>query len=309
MKKYFFIAFTFQVSTILCQVNPYLPEIFQRLPNVRDLAITSDQREVYFTVESFKKEFSCICVIKKSEEGNWQHVEVASFSGQYKDLEPALSSDGLRLYFSSARPLTPIEKQSKDFDIWYVERKDLQSPWGNPINIGSNINTEKDEFYPSIANSGNIYFTRMSNNKQKKEDIFISTFTNNSYATPAPLSDSINGNTYEYNAYIAPDESFIIFTSYGRKDDLGGSDLYISKKNKDGIWLGAKNMTENNSNKIDYCPFVQNNTLYFTSERSTVSKELPSPKLFKEIMGEMYQYSNGMSRIYMNSLNIERYFK
>ncbi|WP_321538323.1 hypothetical protein [Flavobacterium piscinae] len=50
---------------------------------------------------------------------------MVSFTGKYKDLEPFLSTDGLKLYFASNRPLTE-SGEPKDFDIWYVERKTLK---------------------------------------------------------------------------------------------------------------------------------------------------------------------------------------
>jgi len=36
-------------------------------------------------------------------------------------------------------------------------------------------------------------------------------------------------------------EKFIIFSVYGRKDDNGCGDLYISRKNEKGEWMKATN--------------------------------------------------------------------
>ena len=72
----------------------------------------------------------------------------------------------------------------------------------------------------------------------------------------------------------APDESYIIFTAYQREDGFGSGDLYMSIKDSDGIWAKAKNLgAEINSNKMDYCPYVdtKTNTLYFTSKRSEIN--------------------------------------
>ncbi|MBK8368965.1 MAG: PD40 domain-containing protein [Bacteroidetes bacterium] len=44
-------------------------------------------------------------VTVNSRNGKYSKPKVASFSGKYHDLEPFLSPDGLRLYFSSDRPL------------------------------------------------------------------------------------------------------------------------------------------------------------------------------------------------------------
>ncbi len=55
------------------------------------------------------------------------------------------------------------------------------------------------------------------------------------YATPVNLGDAINTEGSEYEPYIAPDESYMIFMA-ARPDDLVNGDLYISY-NRDGACL------------------------------------------------------------------------
>jgi len=55
-------------SVIYAQGNkaePFLPEIFSLFPNVRDIAISSDGDEIYFSVQSYQDEVSVIAYIKK----------------------------------------------------------------------------------------------------------------------------------------------------------------------------------------------------------------------------------------------------
>jgi WD40-like Beta Propeller Repeat len=287
--------------------TPFLPEIFGQFPNVRDLAMISDGHEIYFTVESYKKEFAAILFIRKKGK-KWTAPEVAPFSGQYRDLEPFVSPDGLSLYFVSTRP-TENDTIKNDADIWYVKRSTHQSGWSEPIHLGAPVNTDKDEYYPAITSSGNLYFTRESDDPKRKEDIFVSPFKNGQYSEPAALSDSINSATYEFNAYVSPDEQFILFSSYGRADDAGGSDLYISQKNSQGEWTAAKNLgAAINSKKIDFCPFVdwKNNLLYFTSERNSVKLHFESKQNLESINQELNQYANGLSRIYQAPIHFKK---
>lgn len=81
----------------------FMPELISQFPNVRDITFSPDIREMYFTIESYKKEISTIITLKK-EDGKWSDPSVASFSGVYKDLEPSFSPDGLKLFFASDRP-------------------------------------------------------------------------------------------------------------------------------------------------------------------------------------------------------------
>lgn len=271
--------------------------ILKKFDKVRDFTINEDQSEAYFTVQSPNEELSGIFKSVK-EKGVWKEAKLVSFSGKYKDLEPFLSSNGLQLYFASNRPILTSETKPKDFDIWVVERKTITANWSEPKNLGKPVNTEHNEFYPAIANSKNMYFTSDCPLAKGKDDIFLSEWRNGTYQAPVTMPEAINTESYEYNAYIAPDESFILFGGYKRKDGLGSGDLYISYK-KDGKWTIAKNMGDTvNSKYMDYCPFIdwKSKTLYFTSKRSILKadKKLNS----SEFINEVTSYNNGLSRVY-----------
>ncbi|WP_242135495.1 TolB family protein [Aestuariivivens marinum] len=280
-------------------VEPFLPNIVKQFPNVRDVTISPNGDEIMLTAQSVNGNLSAIIHLKK-ESNSWGNPQIASFSGKYFDLEPCFSPDGLKLYFVSTRSLTSDSNKPKDFDIWYVERQSLNANWSEPKNMGSPINTEHGEFYPSIALNGNFYFTRDDTNIKRKDDIYFSKYNNSQYAEPKALSASINSEGYEYNAFIAPDESYLIFGSYNRTDSYGSGDLYISYKTKT-LWSKAENMGDIiNSSKMDYCPFVdtKTNTLYFTSKRDNTKTLLDDPLNIEELIAELNRYNNGSSRLY-----------
>jgi hypothetical protein len=275
-----------------------------QFPNVRDFTISSTEDEAYFTAQSYLGELSVIITIKK-ENGKWSEPEIAPFSGKYQDLEPFLSPDGLRLYFVSNRPLSDHTAKPKDFDIWYVQREDQDSKWSNPINIGSPINTENNEFYPCVTINNNLYFTSDASNSKGKDDIFFCEWENGHYLDPISMSDSINSEGYEFNAFVSPDESFIIFSGYNRENGFGSGDLYISFQNTDGTWAKANNMgSEINSDKMDYCPFMdmKTKTLYFTSKRSQLDYESNGFTSIRDLLNKINKYENGLSRIYEVSI-------
>jgi len=284
-------------------VEPFLPQIFSQFPNVRDIAISSEGDEIYFSVQSYADEVSFIAFAKKTND-TWMEPEIVKFSGKYFDIEPLLSSDGLKLYFASNRPMIDAENKIKDFDIWFVERKNKSTDWSNPINLGAPVNSDKDEFYPSIANSNNFYFTSNQRATKGRDDIFVSHWKGGKYLEPVSLSDSINTDGYEFNAFIAPDESYIIYTAYQREDGFGSGDLYISYKISDSTWTKAKNLgREINSEKMDYCPFVDtNNNLYFTSKRTSVNDPEKTFSSVQGFLNKVSKYDNGLSRIYKTKI-------
>lgn len=306
MKLFIFILLITFTTLGFSQENPkpFLSEITNTFPNVRDLAISPNGNEILFTAQSVMGNLSAI-VSSIRINNSWTKPEVVSFSGQFYDLEPYFSSDGLRLYFASSRPLSNETLEPKDFDIWFVERPTISDSWSEPKNMGSSINSEHGEFYPSIADNGNFYFTRDNPDLKTKDDIYVSEFINNKYETPKKLPNGINSEGYEYNASIARDESYLIFGSYNRKDGFGSGDLYISFLTKEG-WSIAENLGETiNSDKMDYCPFVDSktNTLYFTSKRDNTKVQQEKPLTTEEFITELNKTDNGSSRLYQVSID------
>lgn len=264
--------------------------------NERDFAISPDGMEIYFTVSTPKSTFQTIVFCKRIG-AEWTKPSIASFAGRYSDLEPAFSADGKTLYFASNRPVSG--NQIKDFDIWKVMRQD--DTWSEPVNLGEVINTKSDEFYPSVAKNGNLYFTASYKDGPGREDIYQSVFKDNIYQKPVPLDTAVNTKFYEFNAFVDPDEQYIIFTSYGRKDDAGGGDLYMSKKDERGQWMSAVNLKSINSKQLDYCPYVSpdGKALFITSERHKLPLVFSQhPATYQDIVNTAAQEQNGMGNIY-----------
>jgi len=284
---------------------PATPGIFQEgvvstSLSERDMAISPDGNEMYYTLQSGMGVYSTILIRTKKPDGSWTAAEVAPFSGMFSDLEPAFSHDGRRLFFCSNRPLAGDQK--KDYDLWVLNRQG--NTWSEPRNLGAGINTTADEYYPSIARNGNLYFTAEYKDKGAgREDIYLSKWTDHGYEAAVPLDTMVNSKMYEFNAFVSPDEQFIIFTSYGRKDDAGGGDLYISEKNSSGAWTMARNLVQLNSSRLDYCPFVSpdQRTLYFTSNRHALPSSYRKTVTLEELKKSYQGILNGADNIYWMS--------
>jgi len=270
----------------------------------RDAAFTPDGKEFYYSL--WTGSFGVILVTKETKTG-WSNPEIVSFSHNYSNIEPFITTDGKKLFFSSNRP---IEKTGdvKDYDIWYVTKTD--SGWSDPINVGSTINSNADEFYPSIADNGNLYFTSQTDKSLGSEDIWVSKFKDGNYEEPGNLGEAVNSKTDEFNAFIAPDESYIIFSNWGRKDGSGGGDLYISFNDENGTWLPSKNLGENiNSPQLDFCPYVTRDGKYcfFTSRRLDAKLSDKEHHTYSSLKQLLNSPQNGNNDIYwMSSSTIFR---
>ena len=278
-------------------------KMLSNFQNVRDFTISKNQDEIYFTIQNPTEDRAVIAVIKKNKK-SWSEPEMTSFSGNFRNIEPFLTQDGLRLYFASNRSINDTTTKAKDYDIWYVERKDLKSEWSKPINVGAPVNSINDEFYPCVTLNGNLYFTSDAIKTLGKDDILVCKWDGKQYTEPENLGMNINSPGYEFNAFVSPNEEFIIYTCYGRPDGLGSGDLYISYKNNTGNWDEPKNLGKTiNSKQMDYCPFydITTQTLYFTSKRTAVIEKIFTN--LQEFETEISMYENGLSRIY--KLNIK----
>lgn len=301
--KLFLLITSISFSQNEMKVLPAFEEL-TRYQNIRDFTISTTQDEVYFSIQNTSEDRSVIAVMRRKN-NIWQKPEITSFSGKFRNIEPFLSSDGLRLYFASNRPLENEDITPKDYDIWYVQRKNINSDWSEPINIGAPVNSKNDEFYPCVTLSGNLYFTSDAVKSHGKDDILISKWDGKQYLEPENLGLKVNSAGYEFNAFVSPNETFIIYTCYGKEDGFGSGDLYISYKDKNENWDYPKNLgIDVNSKQMDYCPFYDTSTqiLYFTSKRIE-----PSQKEFKsltEFETEITKYENGFSRIYKTNIKL-----
>ncbi|MFK7848243.1 MAG: hypothetical protein AB8G77_23350 [Rhodothermales bacterium] len=197
------------------------------------------------------------------EEGRWREPAILLQSDTYGYNDPFLSPDETKLYFISNQPLQD-EGPPKDIDIWYIEKQG--HAWSAPINAGAPVNSPMEEYYISFTNKGILYFAsnvHAEEGRSRNFDIYRAVPSGNSYAPPVALSKAINSPGYEADAFIAYDESYIIFSA-GRREGLGEGDLYVSFRNENNVWSKAQNMGALiNTAGHELCPFVTKDGRYF----------------------------------------------
>ena len=70
--------------------------------------------------------------------------------------DASISSDGLMLFFASAR-----SGGVGGTDVWYSTRATTSDLWGAPVNSGLNVNSGDGDKHPGISLAGNkLYFDR-----------------------------------------------------------------------------------------------------------------------------------------------------
>jgi Tol biopolymer transport system component len=259
----------------------------------RDTALTQDGTELYFSM--WERRHGYLLTRTEGPDG-WSEPEFASFSQpQHSELEPFITPDGSWLYFISQRP-APDGTVSEKFDLWRVPRVD--GGWGNAELLPTGINTEHDEFYPSLTADGDLYFTSDRPGGLGGEDIWWAEWTGDGWSEPENLGDAINSPGPEFNSLIAPDGSWLIFGSV-REGDAGGGDLHIAFRGPDGGFLPSVNMGQPiNSSALDYCPALSpdGSIFFFTSSR--VPEGGSEPTTFAELEAAMTGPANGRDNLW-----------
>jgi hypothetical protein len=131
------------------------------------------------------------------------------------------------------------------------------------------------------------------------------------YADAENLGDVINTPANEFEALIAPDESFLILMAGGRPEAKGGFDLYISY-NRNGTWAKLENLGDKiNSSGNEYSPVISPDGKYFlwTSARGFADNPLEKRLDYRELMNKLQSPRNGLGDIYyidLSTLNIAR---
>ena len=173
--------------------------------------------------------------------------------------------------------------------------------WSEAINIGLPINTEANEFYPSFTTDGTMYFCAKYDNSIGGEDLYYSELINGKYQAPINMGDSINSVRDEFNSFISPDGKFIMFTSMGWGNGVGGGDLWISFRKDDKTWSKPKNMDPKvNSTFFEYCPSLtpDGKYLFFTSNRSKGENFSKKKLTYNDIINGLQSTLNGSQNIY-----------
>ena len=230
----------------------------------RDLAMTPDGNEIYYCVVLGQFRYSAIMVTRQVN-GVWTDPEVAPFSGHtdWMDLEPCISHDGQHFYFMSNRPDTAAgDTSGGDEDIWVMDRQG--DGWGEPYNLGAPVNSENEEYFPSITRDGTLYFTRQTVGSPIGF-IYRSRLVDGRYTKPVKLPEQVNSGRTQYNACVAPDESYLIVPVWGREDSYGATDYYIVYRDEQDNWSEPVHLDErvNSADRNEYSPYITHDGKFF----------------------------------------------
>jgi hypothetical protein len=265
----------------------------------RDVAMTPAGDEIYFGVSVGEFVLSTVLVSRRLESG-WTRPEVASFAAdpRYKVMEPCISPDGALLFFASDRPRDGDGPVRPDHDIWFAERG--PGGWGEPRPVPGGVNSEAPDFYPSVARNGTLYFTRDDTTTGVSE-LRRATRTGGVWNESERLPDALQLGRSRFNAWVDPDERFLIVPAYGMPDTRGGTDYYLVRRLGDG-WSAPANLGDavNTADRSEYsaCLSPDGRALFFMSARNDLTARAPRPLTLEALRSLNNAPGNGRSAIW-----------
>ena len=189
---------------------------------------TKDGLTMYFTRNNFDKGFERdeegISRLKLYraffKDGTWTDVLELPFNDSFFSVaHPALNSAEDKLFFASDRPGTFGMS-----DLFYVDLKEDGS-FGEPINLGADVNTEGRETFPFIANNDILYFASDGHPGLGGLDIFAIDLANGDFTEILNLGEPVNSDEDDF-ALIVESESGKGYFSSNRKNGVGSDDIY-----------------------------------------------------------------------------------
>jgi len=182
-------------------------------------ALTKDGNTLYFVRCNIVKGEKLGCQIYSSTRpagGEWTTTEIVTIAADSISVgQPSISEDECTLYF-----VAKMRKGQGKRDIWKIEREKASKPWGDPINLGSEINTSGNEMYPFIRENGDLYFASDGHPGMGSLDIFKAT------------EDSLGNWTIENMKYPVNSSA----------DDFG---IIFKRETEEGFFTSSRKVTKN----------------------------------------------------------------
>jgi len=192
-----------------------------------------DGKTLFF--ERTNGRWAAILSSRRSKRG-WSPPILADFSGEYSDQQPAFSPDGSHLIFVSTRPGRDAGTGSgtRTSHLYRIDR--TAHGWSSPRELPKEVNRANRVFKPSIAANGDLFFMAdVGPGGPAKWRLFRSAFRDGNYspAEPLPFSGADDG---DVDPYVAPDQSYVIFSSNHRGEHPDGHEHLFIVRRVAGGW-------------------------------------------------------------------------
>lgn len=150
----------------------------------------------------------------------WSKPESLTFnSDEYNNSQPAISADGKVLYFTSDKPGGYGKK-----DL-YKSIKGTSRLWGDPVNLGKEINGPGDDMFPTVSGDSLFLFSTDGREGLGGLDIYKASLVNNVPKNPQWVEMPFNSAGDDFDLMYGASKLEGFYCS-NRAGGFGGDDVY-----------------------------------------------------------------------------------
>lgn len=201
-------------------------------------SITADGNFLIFTsCDAPDSQGSCDLYSAEKMEGEWQEPKNMGvrINSSFWDSQPSLSADGRLLFFSSDR-----RGGLGGNDIWYSVRN-TDGSWSDAKNLGSPINTPKDEISPFLFfNNETLFFASDGHLGFGGMDIFLSRVSEGGFEEPENLGLPINDQQDQVALFITAQKDYAYYSELSTSPQFKDRAYLYRFKFPEQIDLGEK---------------------------------------------------------------------
>lgn len=190
--------------------------------------LSNDGSTLYFTRSNYlggkkgqnAEGFNTLKIYSAKRVGKkWKEIEMLPFcSDEFSTGHPALSADGLTLYFASDRP-----GGFGGSDLYRVAKEG--NGWGAPENLGPAVNSLGDDVFPTLSVDGTLLFSSDGHLGMGGLDIFFTEQTNGRFGEVRNAGYPLNSAADDFSVALVKGKAKGFFAS-NRPGGAGKDDIY-----------------------------------------------------------------------------------
>lgn len=269
---------------------------------VRGPSLSSDGLSLYFFSDKLGHADLWVAT-RSSLTSQWNTAtSIKEINTSAEESFPAISSDGLSLYFSDwflyFRGPNPRTNSYGGGDIWVAQRRDLRSKWNGPYNLGPQVNSGFLETTPAISSDGLtlIFATDRPGNVPGSgrdfdgTDLWMCVRTNaaatNGWSKPVNLGPGVNSIYGDSSPFLSADGLTLYFASARPSPDArnGFSNIWAARRKSVsepfGTAVSLGHYFEGLHHMMDPCFSADGATLFFSS-RGRLDQLFPLANLWQ----------------------------
>ena len=186
--------------------------------------------------------------------GQWKNVrEVVLCPKNYSTMHPAISDDGKRLFFASNMP-----GSFGKFDIYTADISN-DGNVGRAKNLGTKVNTKKNDLYPSFVDGNTLVFASEGREGYGGLDLYMTQVDQKKVGWATNLGSPINSPKDDFSMYLMAEKGigYVLSNRGTNKDKIQQVAFSYSHKNSSEKPIDSNlAVALNNKLRIDYTTSV-----------------------------------------------------